>query len=340
LQALTSIAVGGPDSLVITEMPDPVPGPGQVLLAVMACGVNFPDALIIEDRYQYHPERPFSPGAEVAGIVLQTAPDVAWPHIGDRVMAMTGWGGMAEKIALPAAACVAMPPSLSFDEAAGFILTYGTSYHALRQRAALQPGEKLLVLGAAGGVGLAAVELGRAFGAEVVAAVSSEAKLRIALDHGAHRGFIYPSDIPDDAARRALAAQIKAECGSGADVVYDAVGGALSEAATRAMAWRGRLLIVGFPAGIAKLPLNLLMLKGASAVGVFYGVFAEREPKVNAANNRELLKLVGQGALRPFISARYPLAQGGQAIADLLERRATGKLVIQIADQGVLPNGT
>jgi NADPH2:quinone reductase len=210
----------------------------------------------------------------------------------------------------------------------------------LRQRAALQPGEKLLVLGAAGGVGLAAVELGRAFGAEVVAAVSSEAKLRIALDHGAHRGFIYPRDIPDDAARRALAAQIKAECGSGADVVYDAVGGALSEAATRALAWRGRLLIVGFPAGIAKLPLNLLMLKGASAVGVFYGVFAEREAEVNAANNRELLKLVGQGALRPFISARYPLAQGGQAIADLLERRATGKLVIQIGDQGAPTNGT
>jgi NADPH2:quinone reductase len=188
----------------------------------------------------------------------------------------------------------------------------------------------LLVLGAAGGVGLAAVEIGRAFGAEVVAAVSSEEKLRIALAHGAHRGFIYPRDIPDDAASRALAARIKAECGTGADVVYDAVGGPLSEAATRAMAWCGRLLIVGFPAGIAKLPLNLLLLKGASAVGIFYGAFAKREPERNAANIQELLKLVEQGALRPFVSARYPLARGGEAIADLLERRAIGKLVIQI----------
>ncbi len=333
MRALTSIAAGGPASLVLTEMADPVPGPGEVLLAVMACGVNFPDALIIEDRYQIRPARPFAPGAEVAGIVLEASPDVAWPRVGDRVMAMTGFGGMAEKIALPAAACIAMPQRLGFDAAAGFILTYGTSYHALQQRAALQPGETLLVLGAAGGVGLAAVELGRAFGAEVVAAVSSEAKLRIALAHGAHRGFIYPRDIPDDAARRMLTAQIKAECGTGADVVYDAVGGALSEAATRAMAWRGRLLIVGFPAGIAKLPLNLLLLKGASAVGVFYGDFAKREPEQNAANNQALLQLVEQGQLHPFISARYPLARGGEAIADLLERRATGKLVIQIGDQ-------
>lgn len=330
---MVSTEIGGPACLVLKEMADPVPAPGEVLLAVMACGVNFPDALIIEDRYQYRPTRPFSPGAEVAGIVLQVAPDVAWPRPGDRVMAMTGWGGMAEKIALPAAVCIAMPERMGFDEAAGFILTYGTSYHALRQRAALQPGETLLVLGAAGGVGLAAVELGRAFGAEVIAAVSSEEKLRIALDHGAHRGFIYPREISDDAMRRELVAQMKAACGAGADVVYDAVGGALSEAATRAMAWRGRLLIIGFPAGIAKLPLNLLMLKGASAVGVFYGSFAAREPEQSGLNNQELLKLVEQGQLRPFISARYPLARGGEAIADLLERRATGKLVVQVGDQ-------
>ncbi len=330
MRALLSVTAGGPGSLAVHEIAPAVAGPGQVVVRVAACGVNFPDALMIEDRYQYRPPRPFAPGAEIAGVVTNSAPDVIWPRPGDRVMAMTGWGGMAEEVALNANLCIAMPDAMPFDEAAAFILTYGTSYHALKQRADLRPGETLLVLGAAGGVGLATVELGRALGANVVAGVSSPEKLQIALDHGANSGFVYPREPAADAAR-ALSAQVKAACGGqGADVVYDSVGGMLSEAAARALAWRGRLLVVGFAGGIAKLPLNLLLLKGASAVGVFYGSFTEMEPELNAANNRELLEIYSAGKIRPHVSAHYPLERGGDAIADLLERRATGKLVVQV----------
>jgi NADPH2:quinone reductase len=332
MRALLSTRTGGPQSLSVCEIADPTAQGGEVVVKVAACGVNFPDALIIEDRYQYKPTRPFAPGAEIAGTVASTGAGVIWPRVGERVMAMARWGGMAEKIAVPATACIGIPDSMPFDQAAGFILVYGTSYYALKQRADLQPGETLLVAGAAGGVGLAAVELGRAAGANVVAAVSSQQKLDIALKHGAHRGIVYPREIPDDAARRSLADQIKDACGPRlADVVYDAAGGAFSEAAVRALAWRGRLLVVGFPAGIAKLSLNLLLLKGASAVGVFYGRFTEQESELNAANNRELLSLYGAGKIRPRISARYPLERGGEAITDLLERRSTGKLIVQLA---------
>lgn len=331
MRALLSLAPGGPETLAIGELPDPVPGNNEVVIGVAACGINYPDALIIEDRYQFKPPRPFAPGAEVAGTVLSAGKDVSWPPPGTRVMAMCGSGGLAEKVSVPASTCMAMPDAMPFDEGAAFIMTYGTSYHALVQRGKLAAGETLLVLGAAGGVGLAAVQIGRALGATVVAAASSEEKVAAAVAHGANRGFVYPTGEPE---QRALAQLIKQECGpKGADVVFDPVGGALSEAAVRATAWNGRFLVVGFPAGIAKLPLNLLLLKGASAVGVFYGAFIDKEPETNAINNRALMALYEVGAIQPLVSGHFPFNQAGLAITELSRRQVMGKLVVEVTPQ-------
>jgi NADPH2:quinone reductase len=327
--ALLSRRPGGPETLVLEDTPDPRPGPGQVLLAVKACGVNYPDLLIIEDRYQFKPQRPFAPGGEVSGIVEAVGDGVDGLQIGDRVIGSSGWGGMAEKIALDAIRCIPMPEAMPFDEAAAFIMTYGTSYHALKDRAGLKPGETLLVLGAAGGVGLAAVELGNAMGARVIAAASSEEKVALARKHGADEGIVYSADPSGKEGAKALADQFKAACGpDGADVVYDPVGGDYAEAALRAIAWEGRFLVVGFPAGIPKIPMNLPLLKSCQIVGVFWGAFAQRDPKANAQNTRELFDLYARGAIRPVISERVPLARASEAIAALGARKAMGKIVI------------
>ena len=329
MKAMLSRRVGGPDTLELAELPDPTPGAGEVLIAVKACGVNYPDSLIIEDRYQFKPPRPFAPGGEVAGVVEAVGAGVAAVKPGDRVIGSMVWGGMAEKVAVAAARCTPMPDTMPFDEASALVLTYGTSIHALKDRARLRKGETLLVLGAAGGVGLSAVELGKAFGARVIAAASSQEKVDLARKHGADAGAVYPPGPFDKAGAKALADLFKAACGeNGADVIYDPVGGDYAEAALRAIAWEGRFLVVGFPAGIPKLPLNLTLLKGCQVVGVFWGGFTQRDPKANAANIAELMQLYAKGAIRPLVSELYPLARAGEAIARLAGRQAMGKIVV------------
>ena len=333
MKALLSRVAGGPGTLTLEEVPAPTPGPGQVLVSVRACGVNFPDTLIIEDRYQLRPPRPFSPGAEVAGVIEALSEGVSGFAVGQRVIGLAGFGGMAETVAIPAAQCTPMPDGMDFETASGFIMTYGTSIHALKDRARLAPGETLLVLGAAGGVGLAAVELGRAMGARVIAAVSSDEKAALARAHGAEHSIVYPTGPFDDAGRRALAKAFKEAAGEkGADVIYDPVGGDYTEAALRAIAWEGRLLVVGFPAGIARLPLNLTLLKSCQVVGVFWGAFTQRDPRASRVNNEELLALYAAGKLRPEVSEVFALARGAEAIAALAARTARGKLVVAIKD--------
>jgi NADPH:quinone reductase len=329
MKAMLSKRVGGPETLVLEEMPDPAPGAGQVLLAVKACGVNYPDLLIIEDRYQFKPPRPFAPGGEVAGTIEAVGPGVASLKPGDRVIGSCGHGGMADKLVIAAENCIAMPSGMPFDIASALVLTYATSMHALKDRAKIKPGERLLVLGAAGGVGLSAIELGKAFGARVIAAASSEEKVALARKHGADAGVVYPPGPFDKTGARALAELFKEAVGpQGADVIYDPVGGDYCEAALRAIAWEGRLLVVGFPAGIPRLPLNLALLKSCQIVGVFWGGFARRDAKANAANIAELMQLYAKGAITPLVSERYPLARAGEAIAQLAARKAMGKIVV------------
>ncbi len=331
MKAMLSKQIGGPETLVLDELPDPKPKAGEVLIAVKACGVNYPDVLIIEDRYQFKPPRPFAPGGEVAGVVETVGEGVTQFKPGDRVIGSVICGGMAEKLTVEAQRCTPMPVNMPFDEASALILTYGTSIHALKDRAKIKKGDTLLVLGAAGGVGLSAVELGKAYGARVVAAVSSEDKLAFVKKHGADSGVVYPKGPFDKAGSRALAELFKQACGEhGADVIYDPVGGDYSEAALRAIAWEGRFLVVGFPAGIARLPLNLTLLKSCDVVGVFWGGFARRDPKANAANIAELMQLYAKGAIKPMICERYPLAEAGKAIARLASRQAMGKIVVTL----------
>jgi NADPH2:quinone reductase len=329
MKAVLSRAAGGTDTLVLEDVETPQPKAGEVLIKVAACGVNYPDALIIEDRYQFKPERPFSPGGEIAGVIAAVGSDVTTLKPGQRVLASVGWGGMAEEVAVAATRCVAIPQSMPFDEAAAFLMTYGTSYHALKDRARIQPGETLLVLGAAGGVGSAAVELGKAMGARVIAAASSQEKVDMAKIWGADEGLIYPSGPFDKDGQKALAELFKSACGKGgANVIYDGIGGDYAEASLRAIAWEGRFLVVGFPAGIPKIPLNLALLKGCQIVGVFWGDFTRRDPKANAENIAELLALYEKGAIKPRVSKRFPLTQAGEAIAWLAGRRALGKVIV------------
>lgn len=327
MKALLSVAPGGPETLVLRDQPDPLPGKGEVRIRVAACAINYPDVLIIEDRYQFRPPRPFAPGGEVAGVV-DAVGEGATLAVGQRVLAVPGWGGLAEAVVVPSDRALPIPEAMPFEVAAAFLLTYGTSHHALANRATLKPGETLLVLGAGGGVGLAAVELGVAMGARVIAAASSDAKAATATAHGAHATLVYPRD-PDP---KALTAQFKAACGAeGADVVYDPVGGPYTEAALRALAWRGRYLVVGFPAGIAAPPLNLTLLKEATILGVFWGAWTAREPQAHAASVAQLFALWADGRLRPEISETYPLARGGEAIARLADREAVGKIVVTVS---------
>jgi NADPH:quinone reductase len=331
MKALLSNAIGGPQTLVLTDMPEPVAGKGEVVLAVKAVGVNYPDVLIIEDKYQFKPERPFAPGGELSGVVESVGEGVTSLKVGDRVIGSLGWGGMAEKVAVPASRCIPIPDTMPFEEAAAFILTFGTSHYALKNRAALKPGETLLVLGAAGGVGLAAVELGKAMGARVIAACSTQEKVDLCIAHGADAGVVYPTGPFDKDGKKALAGLFKGACGpDGADVIYDAVGGDYAEAALRSIAWEGRFLVIGFPAGIPSVPLNLTLLKGCQIVGVFWGAFTARDPKGNAENVAEMFAMYAAGKIKPHVSATFPLAEGGAAIQHLADRKATGKVVVTV----------
>lgn len=328
MKALLSTKVGPPEELEYVDAPDPVAGEGEVVIAVKAAGVNFPDALIIEDRYQFKPERPFAPGGEVAGVIESVGPDVSHLKPGQRVIGSIGWGGFAEKVKVQAPRVLPIPDAMPFDDASAFILTYGTSYYALKDRGEVKPGEVLLILGAAGGVGVAAIELGKAMGARVIAAVSSQDKAAFAKQAGADASVIYPASDMNKQQSKDLADAFKQACGGGADVVYDAVGGEYCEPALRAMNWNGRYLVVGFPAGIPAPPLNLTLLKSSSIVGVFWGASVAREPDLHKGNVRDLFKLYAEGKIKPRISARYPLAQSGKAIRALMDRSATGKLVV------------
>ncbi|KGT73150.1 NADPH:quinone oxidoreductase [Bradyrhizobium japonicum] len=331
MKAIMSRSIGGPETLVLEEIDDPVATDGQILVRVKASGVNFPDTLIIKDRYQFKPKRPFSPGAEFSGVVEAVGSGVRSFQVGDRVMGFSRWGSMAQKIAIAASRCVAIPDAMPFDEASAFILTYGTSYYALKERGALRSGETLLVLGAAGGVGLAAVEIGKAMGARVVAAVSTTEKATLVREHGADGAVIYPTAPFAPSSRRDAARLLKEACGPhGAHVVCDVVGGDYSEVALRAIAWEGRFLVVGFAAGIPQIPLNLALLKSCQIVGVFWGPWLDRDTQHLSHSAAELLKWYTSGALRPCISARFPLAEAGDAIAQLAARKALGKIVVNI----------
>ncbi|MDQ1918783.1 NADPH:quinone oxidoreductase family protein [Massilia pseudoviolaceinigra] len=322
MKAVVCKAWGLPDSLVVEQVAAPVAGPGQVLLDVKAAGVNFPDVLIIQGKYQFKPELPFTPGSELSGVVSALGQGVTNVKLGDRVIAFTAQGAFAQQIVVPAQAVMPMPPGMDFDTAAAITLTYGTSHHAVVDRAALQAGETMLVLGAAGGVGLAAIEIGKALGARVIAAASTDDKLAVCREHGADATINYSNEDLREAIKAATD-------GKGPDVIYDPVGGIYAEPAFRSIGWRGRYLVVGFANGdIPKLPLNLTLLKGASLMGVFWGEFAKREPKANMAAMRELMGWLAEGKIRPRISGRYPLEQTAQALNDMAARKVTGKVVI------------
>ncbi len=322
MKAVLCKKLGPPEDLVVEDIPSLVPQAGQVVVAVKAAGVNFPDTLIIQGKYQFKPEPPFSPGGEVAGVVKVVGEGVTGVKVGDHVIAASTFGGFAEEMLCDADRLVAMPAGMAFEPASAFLLTYGTSYHALKDRANLQPGETMLVLGASGGVGLAAVQLGKAMGARVIAAASSDAKLEVCRQNGADEVINYASDD--------LRARVKAlTSGKGVDVVYDPVGGPYSEMALRDMAWNGRFLVVGFAAGdIPKVPLNLALLKGCAIVGVFWGAFTRNEPEKNRRNNEELLALYMQGKVKPHIHATYPLSRAGEALNEVLYKRVSGKIVL------------
>ncbi|MEM6626277.1 MAG: NADPH:quinone oxidoreductase family protein [Pseudomonadota bacterium] len=330
MKAVLSKVPGGPESLVIEDIPEPVAGAGEVVLDVKSVGVNFPDSLIIKDMYQFKPQRPFAPGAEVSGVVKSVGEGVTRLKPGDRVIGSVGWGGMVEQLAVDANRCIPIPDVMPFDEAAAFILTYGTSQYALKNRAYIKPGESLLVLGAAGGVGLAAVELGKAMGAKVIAAASTQDKVDLAISKGADTGLVYRSGELDRDAQKEFSDQIKKAGGGGVDVIYDGVGGDYAEPALRALNWEGRFLVIGFPAGIPKIPLNLTLLKSCQIVGVFWGAFVAQFPKENEENVRELFQFYIDGKIRPHVSNSYSLDKAPDAITELIERRATGKVVINI----------
>ena len=312
----------GPAALRVDEVPEPDVGAGQILIDVRAAGVNFPDTLITRGQYQFKPTPPFSPGGEVAGVVRAVGSGVTSIAVGDRVAATMLYGGYAERVVVPELTAVPLPDSVSFEVGAATLLTYLTTYHALVDRAALRAGESLLVLGAAGGVGIAAVELGALLGARVIAAASSESKLAFCREHGAAETIDY--------AKQDLKERIKAlTSGNGVDVVYDPVGGALAEAALRGTAWQGRFLVVGFASGeIPKIPLNLVLLKGCQLVGVFWGSFAMREPAKNRAHAAQLFAWIAEGKLRPAVDAALPFAQAAEALGRIERREVKGKIVL------------
>lgn len=329
MKAIRTHAVGGPETLTLDEIDAPTPAKGEVLVAVKACAINYPDGLIIRDMYQFKPQRPFSPGGEISGVIEAVGEGVEGFAVGDRVLAGIGNGGLAEKVIVPAGRMFKVPDGVPFEKAASLLMTYGTTIHGLKDRGHIKAGDTVLILGAAGGVGLSAIELAKAFGARVVAAVSSEAKGEVARKAGADEVVIYPREAMDKDASKALANAFKAACGpEGANIVYDIVGGQYSEPALRAIAWEGRFLVVGFPAGIAKMPLNLTLLKSCDICGVFWGAFTAREPQAFHAQVAELFDLMKAGKIDPLVSETFPLERAGEAIAKLEAREAVGKLVV------------
>ncbi len=324
MKAVLCVEHGDPEKLVVSDIPVPQPAKGQVRIAVKAVGVNFPDTLIIRNLYQFKPALPFSPGGECAGIVSAVGEGVSDVAVGESVIAMTGHGAMAEEVIANRSQVVKMAPGMPFDIAAGFTMTYGTSHHALKQRGQLKPGETLLVLGAAGGVGLTAVELGKVMGAKVIAAASSDEKLALCREMGADEVINYSSED--------LKERVKALTGGkGADVIYDPVGDRFAEPAFRGIAWNGRYLVIGFAAGaIPALPLNLPLIKGASIVGVFWGAFTQAEPALHAKNMEELLRWYADGKLKPHVSRHFPLDEGAAAIRWMMDRKALGKVVLTV----------
>ncbi len=326
MKAVLCKQYGPPESLVVEEIEPLKAGKGQAVVTVKACSVNFPDTLIIQGKYQFKPEMPFSPGGEVAGVVKEVGEGVANFKPGDRVIAFTGWGGFAEEVVTEAARLLPMPDEMDFVTGAAFVMTYGTSIHALMDRAELREGETLLVLGAAGGVGLATVELGKLMGARVIAAASSDEKLAVCKQYGADDVINYDTEDLRERIRTITG-------GRGVDVIFDPVGGKYSEAALRNMAWKGRHLVIGFAAGdIPRIPLNLTLLKGCSIVGVFWGAFTEREYKRNEEHLHTLVSWFLEGKLKPHISAKYPLAQAAQALNDMLNRQVRGKVVLVVEE--------
>lgn len=328
MHAMLSTAPGGPETLEWTKGPTPEPKKGEVRIAVKAAGVNFPDTLIIRDLYQVKPPRPFAPGGEVSGVVDAVGDGVTTLAKGDRVLAMTGFGGFTTDICTPATSCIKIPDTMPFDEAACFVFTYGTSHYALKNRGELKSSETLLILGAAGGVGAAAIELGKATGARVIAAVSSQEKADFCRQLGADETIVYPREM-DRAAQKALSGEIKKLAGpDGVHVAYDAVGGDYAEPVIRSMAWGGRFLVVGFPAGIPAIPLNLTLLKSCQIVGVFWGASIYQDPAGHAQNVRELFDMYGKGQVKPHISARFPMQDAAKALTLIADRKVQGKVVL------------
>jgi NADPH2:quinone reductase len=322
MRALRCHAFDQPETLSLDTIPDPVPAAGEIVVQVSAAGVNFPDALMVMGQYQVRPSLPFTPGGEAAGVITAVASDVTHVQVGQRVVVFTRTGAFAERVSAPALAATLLPESITCEVAATLPLAFGTAMHALIDRAQLVRGETLLVLGASGGVGLAAVMIGKALGARVIAAASSDEKLAVCQSHGADACINYRTDSLRDQLKELTG-------GRGPDVICDPVGGDLTEPAFRSIAWGGRHLVIGFAGGaIPSLPLNLPLLKGASVIGVFWGAFAQREPVANARHLAQLMEWVADGTIAPVVSAQYPLASGAAALRDILERRVVGKVVI------------
>lgn len=329
MKAWMSHAPGGPETLVLQELPDPVPGNGEVVVKIDAVGINYPDGLLIRDLYQVKPERPFIPGSEFCGVVENTGPEVLNLRVGDLVIGRCGWGAMADRIAVAEQRCVRVPPETPRAQAAAFMFAYATAYHALSDAGQLRAGQTVLVLGAAGGVGSAAVEVARALGARVVAAVSSESKLAFALAHGAAAGLVYDTRIEGRDAQQALARRIKEVVGGdGCDVVFDPVGGGYTEPALRSLRRGGRHLVVGFTAGIPSVPLNLALLMSRHIIGVDWRSFVHEDPQLNDRNVQSLLAMWREGLLQPEVTETYRLADAPAAIARLDARSAIGKIVV------------
>ena len=330
MKALLSHTAGKADSLQFADQPEPVAGPDQVLIRVKACSLNYPDALMIEDLYQFKPQRPFAPGTEVAGIIEALGANVTELKLGDRVCALCGHGGLAELVAADAWSCFVIPEAMPFDVASTMLMTYATNYHGLVDRAQLKAGETMLVLGASGGIGTSAVELGKALGARVVGAASSPEKAEIARQAGADEVIVYPRGALDKDASRALANAFKAACPDGYDVVYDPVGGDYAEPAIRSTGWEGRYLVIGFTAGIPKVPTNLALLKACSLVGVFWGTWAARNHARFGEEVAALFRLWQEGKIKPLISERFAFADAPRAIDLMANRGAIGKLVVMV----------
>lgn len=315
---------GPPSSLVLEEVESPTPGSKEVVVSVKACGINFPDTLIIQGLYQIKPDLPFTPGSDLAGIIKKVGEDVKHLSVGDEVFGFVAFGALAEEVVVSANSCFPKPKSMDFPVAASFMMAYGTSFHALKDRGQLKEGETLLVLGASGGVGLAAVELGKLMGATVIAAASTDEKLALCQEYGADKTINYKKED--------LKSKIKELTNNrGADVIYDPVGGNYTEAAFRGIAWKGRYLVIGFAAGvIPKIPLNLPLLKGASVVGVFWGGFAMKNPKENMKNTQTLIQWYHEGKLKPHIHRIYELKETSKALEEMLARKVKGKLIVEV----------